>query len=176
MADSSCACRADRITAMTGPTHRNLLTPVAIKLGSLSWLPRFLRQITAIDKLIARITKGQWSLLRMAGLPSMMLTVIGRKSGIARSTPVLCVPYQAGHLIAGSNFGGAKPPVWVLNVRAAERVTVTVDGRTHDAVPRELGGDERAAAWEHMLETWPNYAKYAERTDRVIPVFLLTPA
>ncbi len=51
-----------------------------------------------------------------------------------------------------------------------------VDGRTHDAVPRELAGDERAAAWEHMVETWPNYAKYAERTDRVIPVFWLTPA
>ena len=161
---------------MTGPHRRNLLTPVAIRLGSLSWLPRLLPQITAIDKFIQRLTKGQWSLLRIAGLPSMMLTVIGRKSGIARSTPVLCIPYQHGHLIAGSNFGGKKPPVWVLNVRAADRVTVMVDGRTHDAVPRELGGEERDTAWAHMLETWPNYAKYAERTERVIPVFLLTPA
>jgi deazaflavin-dependent oxidoreductase (nitroreductase family) len=154
----------------------NALTPVAIWMGSLSWLPRFLKQITAIDKFIQRLTKGQWSLLRIAGLPSMMLTVIGRKSGVARSTPMLCVPYQGGHLIAGSNFGGKKPPVWVLNVRAAERVTVMVDGRIHEAVPRELTGEEREAAWEHMLQTWPNYAKYAERTDRVIPVFLLTRA
>jgi deazaflavin-dependent oxidoreductase (nitroreductase family) len=154
----------------------NKLTPVAVRLGSLSWLPRFLRQITAIDKFIQRVTKGQWSLLRIAGLPSMMLTVIGRKSGVARSTPILCVPYREGHLIAGSNFGGKKAPIWVLNVRAADRVTVMVDGRTHDAVPRELSGDERAEAWEHMLETWPNYAKYAERTDRVIPVFWLVPA
>jgi deazaflavin-dependent oxidoreductase (nitroreductase family) len=154
----------------------NKLTPVAIWLGGLSWLPRFLRQITAIDKLLQRVTKGQWSLLRIAGLPSMMLTVLGRKSGVARSTPILCVPYGDGHLIAGSNFGGRKPPVWVLNVRAADRVTVMVDGRTHDAVPRELTGEERAAAWEHMLQTWPNYAKYAERTSRTIPVFWLTPA
>lgn len=154
----------------------NMLTPVAIKLGSLSWLPRFLRQITAIDKFLQRMTRGQWSLLRIAGLPGLMLTVIGRKSGIARSTPVLCVPYLGGHLVAGSNFGGAKAPVWVLNVRAADRVTVTVDGRTHEAVPHELGGEERAAAWEHMLETWPNYAKYEERTDRVIPVFWMEPA
>ena len=154
----------------------NKLTSVAIWLGGLSWLPRFLRQITAIDKVLQRVTKGQWSLLRIAGLPSMMLTVLGRKSGVARSTPILCVPYGDGHLIAGSNFGGRKPPVWVLNVRAADRVTVMVDGRTHDAVPRELTGEERAAAWEHMLQTWPNYAKYAERTDRVIPVFWLTPA
>ena len=154
----------------------NRLTPVAIWLGSLSWLPRFLRQITAIDKFIQRVTKGQWSLLRIAGLPSMMLTVLGRKSGIARSTPILCIPYREGHLIAGSNFGGKKPPVWVLNVRAADRVTVMVDGRTHDAIPHELGGEERADAWTHMLKTWPNYAKYEARTDRVIPVFWLTPA
>jgi deazaflavin-dependent oxidoreductase (nitroreductase family) len=152
----------------------NALTPVAIRLGGLSWLPRFLRQITTIDKFLQRITKGQWSLLRIAGLPSMMLTVMGRRSGLARSTPVLCVPYRDGHLVAGSNFGGPRTPVWVLNVRAADRVTVTVDGRTYDAVPRELTGDERAAAWEHMLETWPNYAKYEARTQRVIPVFLFT--
>jgi deazaflavin-dependent oxidoreductase (nitroreductase family) len=154
----------------------NVLTPVAIRLGSLSWLPRFLPQITAIDKFIQRLTKGQWSLLRIAGLPSMMLTVLGRKSGIARSTPMLCTPYLGGHLIAGSNFGGKKSPVWVLNLRAADQVTVTVDGKTFEALPRELSGAERSAAWEHMLKTWPNYARYAERSDRVIPVFLLTPA
>jgi deazaflavin-dependent oxidoreductase (nitroreductase family) len=154
----------------------NVLTPVAIWLGGISWLPRFLPQITAVDRFIQRVTKGQWSLLRIAGLPSMMLTVLGRKSGVARSTPVLCVPYREGLLVAGSNFGGKKAPVWVLNVRAADRVTVTVDGRTFEAAPRELGGEERADAWERMLETWPNYARYAERTDRVIPVFLLTPA
>ena len=153
----------------------NVFTPVAIWLGSLSWLPRFLPQITAIDKFIQRLTKGQWSLLRIAGLPSMMLTVLGRKSGVARSTPILCVPYQHGWLVAGSNFGGKKAPVWVLNVRAADRVTIMVDGVTQEAVPHELSGEERAAAWEHMLKTWPNYAKYAERTDRVIPVFWLTP-
>jgi deazaflavin-dependent oxidoreductase (nitroreductase family) len=153
----------------------NPLTPVAMWLGRLPWLPRFLHQITAVDKFIQRLTKGQWSLLRMAGLPSMMLTVLGRRSGIARSTPILCVPWRGGHLVAGTNFGGTKAPVWVLNVRAAERVTVTVDGQTHDAVPHELSGEQRAAAWEHMLKTWPNYAMYAERSDRLIPVFWLTP-
>jgi deazaflavin-dependent oxidoreductase (nitroreductase family) len=154
----------------------NALTPVAVWLGSLPWLPRLLPQITALDKLIQRLTRGRWSVLRIAGLPGMMLTVPGRRSGILRSTPVLCVPYGEGQLVAGSNFGGQKSPTWVLNVRAAERVRVTVDGRTHEAVARELTGEERATAWAHMLRTWPNYAKYAERTTRVIPVFWLTPA
>lgn len=154
----------------------NLLRPVAIWMGSLSWLPRFLPQITAMDKFLQRITRGQWSFLRLAGMPSMLLTVLGRKSGVARSTPMLCVPYKGGHLVAGSNFGGPTEPIWVLNVRAADRVTVTVNGKTHDAVPRELTGEERAEAWEHMLKTWPNYAKYEERTHRTIPVFWFTPA
>lgn len=153
----------------------NVLTPVAIFIGSLAWVPRFLVQITWIDRTIQRVTRGRWSLLRLAGLPNLMLTVVGRKSGLPRSTPLLCVPYRGGQLIAGSNFGGAKPPVWVVNVRAADTVEVGMGGATHTAVPTELSGADREAAWTHMLATWPNYAKYAERTSRTIPVFHLLP-
>jgi deazaflavin-dependent oxidoreductase (nitroreductase family) len=153
-----------------------MFTPLAIRIGALAWMPKLLPQITWLDKLIQRLTRGHLSILRIAGLPNLMLTVRGRTSGIPRSTPLLCVPWRDGQLIAGSNFGGAKPPVWVVNVRAADTVTVSIGGRSHPAVARELSGEERAEAWQHMLRTWPNYAKYAERTERVIPVFLLTPA
>ena len=152
-----------------------MLTPLAIKIGAISWLPKLLPQITWLDKLIQRITRGRLSILRIAGLPNLMLTVAGRKSGIPRSTPLLCVPYHGGQLIAGSNFGGPRQPVWVVNVRAAETVHYAIGGHAHTARARELTGEERAEAWEHMLRTWPNYAKYAERTTRVIPVFLLSP-
>jgi deazaflavin-dependent oxidoreductase (nitroreductase family) len=152
-----------------------LFTPLAIRIGALGWLPRYLPQITWIDRTLSRLTRGHVTLMRLAGLPSMVLTVVGRKSGVTRSTPVLCVPHPAGYLVAGSNFGGAKPPVWVLNVRSADTVTINVLGRTMTAAPREVTGDERAVMWEHMLKTWPNYAKYAQRTDRVIPVFLMEP-
>jgi deazaflavin-dependent oxidoreductase (nitroreductase family) len=157
-----------------------LFTPLAIRIGGIPWLPKFLPQITAFDKFLQRITRGYLSLLRLAGLPSMMLTVAGRKSGISRTTPVLCIPYRDGFLVAGSNFGGQKPPVWVLNVRAAqeraETVTISVDRQTQQARPREIGGAEREQVWAHMCRTWPNYAKYAERTDRIIPVFCFEPA
>jgi len=153
----------------------SILTPVAIKIGSWAWVPRFLPLITWVDRTLHRLSGGRVTLVRMAGLPSLVLTVVGRKSGIARSTPVLCVPRGANFLIAGSNFGGPKPPVWVLNIRSADQVTVVFNGRELAAVPHELTGDEREAAWTHMLTTWPNYAKYAERTDRVIPVFDLEP-
>lgn len=153
----------------------NVLTPLAVRIGSLAWLPRLLPQITALDSWLQRVTGGRWSLLRMAGLPNIMLTVAGRKSGMLRSTPLLCVPWRAGVLIAGSNFGGPKQPVWVVNVRAAETVTVTRGGQERTATPRELSGTERDEAWRHMVATWPNYTKYAERTDRLIPVFFLQP-
>jgi deazaflavin-dependent oxidoreductase (nitroreductase family) len=153
----------------------NFLTPVAIWLGGISWLPRFLKQITAMDKFLERISRGRLSFVRIAGLTSLILTVVGRKSGIPRSTPVLCVPYRDGHLIAGSNFGGPNEPVWVLNIRSAATVGVRINGVDHEAVPREVEGPEREVVWAEMLKTWPNYAKYAERTGRTIPVFLLEP-
>jgi deazaflavin-dependent oxidoreductase (nitroreductase family) len=157
----------------------NFLTPLAIRIGSIPWLPRFLPQITAVDKLIQRVTRGRLTLLRIAGLPNLMLTVKGRKSGVPRTTPLLCVPHGDGQLIAGSNFGGSRPPVWVVNVRAAaergEPVHVRVHGHSHRAAPREITGAEREQLWAHMVRTWPNYATYAERTDRTIPVFLLEP-
>jgi len=148
---------------------------VAIRLGALAWLPRFLPQITWFDRTLSRLTGGRVTLVRLAGLPSLELTVVGRKSGVARTTPVLCVPRRDGFLVAGSNFGGPKLPVWVLNVRSAETVQLRVNGKELTAAPREVTGEERELAWEHMLKTWPNYARYAERADRVIPVFEFSP-
>jgi deazaflavin-dependent oxidoreductase (nitroreductase family) len=143
-------------------------------------MPKLLPQITATDKFVQRVTKGRVTILDIAGLPNLMLTVKGRKSGVSRTTPLLCVPYRDGNLIAGSNFGQLKPPVWVVNVRAAgekgELVGVRAGLRPHQARVHELEGEEREEAWAHMVKTWPNYAMYAERTDRTIPVFFLEPA
>ena len=156
-----------------------MMTPLAIRIGAIPWMPKLLPQITATDKFIQRATKGRLTILDVAGLPNLMLTVKGRKSGVPRTTPLLCVPYETGNLIAGSNFGGEKKPVWVVNIRAAiekgELVGVGAKGRQFQATPREVTGPEREKLWAHMIETWPNYARYAQRTERTIPVFLLDP-
>ena len=89
-------------------------------------VPRFLPQITWTDKLLQRLTGGRLTILDIAGLPNLMLTVIGRKSGIPRTTPLLCVPYGEDILIAGSYFGGPKEPIWVKNVEAAPEVEGSV--------------------------------------------------
>jgi deazaflavin-dependent oxidoreductase (nitroreductase family) len=150
-----------------------LLTPLAVRIGAISWLPRLLPQIVKVDTTLQRVSRGRVSVLDIAGLPNLSLTVPGRKSGIPRTTPLLCVPHDGGWLIAGSYFGGPKMPLWVGNLRATDAAEISTGG---DRIPvswRELEGEERAAAWQVMLRTWPNYAKYEERTDRLIPVFLL---
>jgi deazaflavin-dependent oxidoreductase (nitroreductase family) len=152
-----------------------LLTPLAVRIGAIPWLPRFLPQITWTDKLIQRVTGGRLTILDIAGLPNLMLTVVGRKSGVPRTTPLLCVPYGDDILIAGSYFGGPKEPIWVKNVEASPEVKIRYRRRQVAVLARRLEGDERAAAWSHMVDTWPNFTKYEQRTDRLIKVFLLTP-
>ncbi|HEX5088008.1 MAG TPA: nitroreductase family deazaflavin-dependent oxidoreductase [Nocardioides sp.] len=153
-----------------------LLTPVAVRMGAIPWLPRFLPQIVRLDKTLHRVSRGRLTLLDLAGLPNLYLTVPGRRSGIERTTPLLCVPDGDTILIAGSYFGGPRMPEWVGNLRAADGAVTIEYGRARIPVTAtELTGEERADAWRTMLATWPNYAKYEERTDRTIPVFRLQP-
>lgn len=152
-----------------------LLTPVAVRVGALSFMPKLLPQVVFVDKRIQALTRGRLTILDVAGLPNLMLTVTGRKSGLPRSTPLLCVPDGERILVAGSNFGQDDEPVWVKNVEADPAVTVRMDGRTSNRVSRLLEGEERAAAWQLLLATWPNFALYEQRTDRRIKVFALEP-
>ena len=64
--------------------------------------------------------------------------------------------------------------MWVDNLRAADIAEIRFDGAVHAVTWREVEGEERAPMWQVMLRTWPNFAKYEQRTDRTIPVFYLT--
>lgn len=151
-----------------------LLTPLAVRVGALPWLPRLLPQIVWTDKAVHRLTGGRLTLLDVAGLPNLLLTVVGRRSGVPRSTPLLCVPHDGGWLVAGSYFGGPDMPLWVSDLRAAGQAEVDQHGERIAVLAREVEGEERARLWRVMLQTWPNFAKYEERTDRLIPAFLLS--
>ena len=153
--------------------YARLVRPLAILIGGQSWLPRINKQLVAVDKFIQRITKGRVGLVMIAGLPGLMLTVKGAKSGIPRKTPLLCVPHDNGWLVAGSNWGHPKPPAWVGNLAAASEASVNFQAVEHRVVPHEAHGEERERLWAVMNQTWPNYAKYARRTDRTIRVFVL---
>lgn len=138
-------------------------------------MPKLLPQIVWVDTRLQRATRGRYTLLDVAGLPNLMLTVPGRKTGVPRSTPLLCVPYEDTYLIAGSYFGGPKEPAWVANLEAAMRAEIRVGGRTLPVSACLVDGADRDRLWAHMKQTWPNFAKYEERTRRTIKIFQLTP-
>ncbi|WP_183093250.1 nitroreductase family deazaflavin-dependent oxidoreductase [Nocardioides stalactiti] len=162
-------------TPAFAPQRPGLLKPLAVRIGAISWMPKLLPQIVRTDKALQGATRGKVTILDVAGLPNLMLTVTGRKSGIPRSNPLLCVPDGDRILIAGSYFGGPKEPLWVKNIEANPEVTARLRGETFELTARPLLGAERAEAWTTMVATWPNFLKYEERTDREIKVFALIP-
>ncbi|MFT3662252.1 MAG: nitroreductase family deazaflavin-dependent oxidoreductase [Gordonia sp. (in: high G+C Gram-positive bacteria)] len=152
-----------------------LLTPLAVRIGALSWMPRCLPWIVKADDGIQAVSGGRVDLLTIAGLPSVTMVIPGRKTGIERTVTVLAAPVGPDRLVAGSYFGGPRSPAWVFNLRAAETVDVVVRGRRVPMVRRELFDDERARAWQELRRVWPNFDLYEQRTDRRIPVFRLSP-
>ena len=111
----------------------------------------------------------------MKGKPIILLTTIGAKSGKIRKTPLMRVEHNGEYAIVASLGGAPKNPVWYHNVQAHPRVELQDGDVTRDYEAREVSGDEKAAWWERAVEAWPDYADYQTKTDRQIPVFVLTP-
>lgn len=155
------------------PRRPGPLFPVAVQVGAIGWMPRLLPQIVRTDKALQGLTGGRVTVLGIAGLPNLMLTTVGRKSGLPRSNPLLCVPDRDRMLIAGSYFGSDVEPMWVKNIEANPEVKVRYRGRSMSLTSRPLTGQERQEAWTTMVAVWPNFARYEERTDRQIKVFEL---
>lgn len=153
-----------------------LRTRLAVKIGSVSWMPRLLPQIVKYDNAVQRLTGQRYGLLDIAALPNITLQVPGRKSGIVRTTRLLTVPDGDDWLIAGSFFGGDTTPQWVGNIRALDGRSfgVIYRGASRTVTAVELHDDARAAAWQQLRSVWPNFDLYEQRTNRAIPLFRLT--
>jgi deazaflavin-dependent oxidoreductase (nitroreductase family) len=111
----------------------------------------------------------------LQGRPVILLTTIGAKTGKVRKTPLMRVEHDGEYAVVASLGGAPKHPVWYYNIKAHPHVELQDGTVTRDYEAREVFGDEKAIWWERAVETWPDYAKYQEKTDRQIPVFVLTP-
>jgi F420H(2)-dependent quinone reductase len=111
----------------------------------------------------------------MQGKPVILLTTIGAKSGKIRKTPLMRVEHDGEYAIVASLGGAPKNPVWYYNVKKNPHVEVQDGPVTKEYEAREVLGDEKAVWWERAVEAWPDYAEYQKKTDRQIPVFVLTP-
>jgi deazaflavin-dependent oxidoreductase (nitroreductase family) len=110
----------------------------------------------------------------LRGKPVIVLTTVGAKSGKLRKTALMRVEHDGEYAVVASLGGAPKHPVWYWNLLAHPNVELQDGAEKHDYVARELEGDERVLWWARAVEAWPDYANYQEKTDRVIPVFLLT--
>jgi F420H(2)-dependent quinone reductase len=111
--------------------------------------------------------------LRDTGLPVVIITNRGARSGKLRKTPVMRVEHDGRYAAVASQGGAPTHPVWYYNFRADPRVELQDGPRKQDMVAREVTGDERAQWWERAVAAYPPYAEYQQRTTRQIPVFVL---
>lgn len=135
------------------------------------------RVLPPIDRALARITHGRLSVPRvLAGLPVLVLTSTGRRSGQPRSTHLIAVPVDDTLAILGTNFGQRRTPTWVLNLEADTRATVTHDGTTRPVVARPATEAERAQVLTSSAGVYGGYLKYQQRiTGRRLRIFVLEP-
>ena len=111
----------------------------------------------------------------LQGKPVILLTTIGAKTGKIRKTPLMRVEHDGEYAVVASLGGAPRHPVWYHNVKAHPRVELQDGAVTKDYEAREVVGDEKAVWWERAVHAWPDYANYQKKTDRQIPVFVLTP-
>ncbi len=112
--------------------------------------------------------------LRDTGLPIIVVSTRGAKSGKVRKIGLMRVEHDGAYLMVGSQGGAPTDPAWVSNVRTyPDQVTVQDGPEPWDGVARELSGEEREQWWERAVAAFPNYADYQQRTERQIPLFLV---
>lgn len=112
---------------------------------------------------------------QLQGKPVILLTTVGAKTGKLRKTPLMRVEHDGQYAIVASLGGAPKNPVWYHNVVKNPRVELQDGTVTGDYDAREVFGDEKAIWWQRAVAVWPDYASYQTKTDRQIPVFVLTP-
>jgi F420H(2)-dependent quinone reductase len=113
--------------------------------------------------------------LRDTGLPVIIVTSRGNKSGKLRKTPLMRVEHDGEYLLVASKGGAPQHPVWYYNLVADPAAVAIQDGpEPFDVQVRELTGEERAVWWQRAVAAFPPYADYQVKTDRLIPVFLAT--
>jgi deazaflavin-dependent oxidoreductase (nitroreductase family) len=111
----------------------------------------------------------------LQGKPVILLTTIGAKTGKVRKTPLMRVEHNGEYAVVASLGGAPKHPVWYHNIKAHPQVELQDGEAAKDYEAHEVFGDEKAVWWERAVEAWPDYAEYQTKTDRQIPVFVLTP-
>ncbi len=114
--------------------------------------------VAVLERVVRRLSRGRHGVLDLAGLPSMELTVLGRKTGLPRTVSLLYVPDGPGsYLLVGSNWGRPEHPAWSANLNAADHAEIHSGGERFKVRVRRLTGPDRDRAWHRATTYWPGY-------------------
>jgi deazaflavin-dependent oxidoreductase (nitroreductase family) len=142
----------------------------------MSWF--LARALQPLDRWSHRLSGGRALVSSvLTGLPVMLLTTRGARTGAERTLPVLAILDAEAIVVIGSNYGQPHNPSWVFNLRAHPAVRTRFKDRDRDMIARELTGAERDDAYQRAVAIYPGYRGYERRAaPRMIPVFRLEPA
>jgi len=140
-----------------------------------SWL--YARTLHHLDRFVYRLTGGRATFVSwVAGLPVVMLTTTGAKSGRRHTLPLVGLPDGERMVVIASNYGQERNPGWYYNLCANPRATIEFEGTTREVTARELEGEEREREYARGIEIYPGWTEYRKRAaHRRIPVMELTP-
>jgi len=111
----------------------------------------------------------------LRGVPIIVLTSVGAKTGGLRKTALMRVEHDGRYAVVASKGGAPEPPAWYANVRKNPHVMLQDGAERREYLARELDGDEYDLWWRRATEVWPDYDAYQQKTDRRIAVFVLEP-
>lgn len=111
----------------------------------------------------------------LSGVPIVVLTSVGARTGKLRKTPLMRVEHEGRYAVVASQGGAPDNPRWYHNLLVHPEVELQDGPVRGDYLAHEASGEERDLWWERAVAVWPDYAAYQTRTDRMIPVFVLTP-
>ncbi len=145
------------------------------KFKPMAWL--FSHTMHHLDRAVYKMSNGRFTAVSLlTGLPVVILTTTGAKSGKARAMPLIATPNGNDLILIASYYGNRRHPGWYHNLKATPACTVERNGRALPYTAREAKGEEKAACWQLAAQIFPNYNTYKSRTKgREIPLMLLTP-
>ena len=140
----------------------------------MQWMRHFLPVLTPAHRALLRLSRGALG-GRGLGYRFLLLDHVGRRSGEARSTPLLYVEHEGRYLVVASNAGQDHHPAWWLNLQSRPDASVQIDGRSLAVRARQAGPEEAPRLWPVVIAAFRQFESYRQGTDREIPLVVLEP-
>ena len=158
---------------MKAPTRRDVFR----YLGTKQWFATAAAFFAPLDARVLKATGGRYGLLGSYGLPQLLLTTTGRRSGMPRTVTLLYGRLDDAVVLIGSNFGKAAHPAWALNLEAEPRALLQIGDHVTEVSAQLVSDPEtRERIWSLMTDIYPGYAMYRSTAGRDIKVFVVRPS